>query len=129
MAADGYVYISLENRGAPAPRGREWRKSIYRNIGILNIRDQAMGALEVFKWGYIDTSRVAVWGWSGGGATTLNLLGQYPEIYQTGISVAPVTNQLLYDNIYQERYMGLPQENEADFLRGSAITYAKKCKR
>lgn len=125
MAEDGYVYVSLENRGAPAPKGREWRKSIYRNIGIINIRDQAMGAKEVFKWGFIDTDRVAVWGWSGGGASTLNLLGQYPDIYQTGISIAPVTNQLLYDNIYQERYMGLPQENKADFVKGSALTYAK----
>ncbi|MFD2744641.1 MULTISPECIES: S9 family peptidase [Sphingobacterium] len=125
MAEDGYVYISLENRGAPAPKGREWRKSIYRNIGYLNIRDQAMGAKEVLKWDFIDPTRVAVWGWSGGGATTLHLLGQYPDIYQTGISIAPVTNQLLYDNIYQERYMGLPQENESDFIRGSAITYAK----
>ncbi|MFD2968981.1 DPP IV N-terminal domain-containing protein [Sphingobacterium bambusae] len=128
MAADGYVYVSLENRGAPAPKGSEWRKSIYRNIGILNIRDQAMGAKEVFKWGFIDTTRVAVWGWSGGGASTLNLLGQYPDIYKTGISIAPVTNQLLYDNIYQERYMGLPQENEEDFLKGSAISYAKNVK-
>ena len=125
MAEDGYVYVSLENRGAPAPKGREWRKSIYRNIGIINIRDQAMGAKEVFKWGFIDTDRVAVWGWSGGGASTLNLLGQYPDIYQTGISIAPVTDQLLYDNIYQERYMGLPQENKADFVKGSALTYAK----
>ncbi|MFD1770085.1 S9 family peptidase [Sphingobacterium suaedae] len=125
MAADGYVYVSLENRGTPAPKGRMWRKSIYRNIGRLNIRDQAMGAKEVFKFGFIDTTRVAVWGWSGGGASTLNLLGQYPNIYQTGISIAPVTNQLLYDNIYQERYMGLPQENEEDFINGSAITYAK----
>lgn len=125
MAEDGYLYVSLENRGTPAPKGREWRKSIYRNIGTINIRDQAMGAKEVFKWGFVDTTRIAVWGWSGGGASTLNLLGQYPDIYQTGISIAPVTNQLLYDNIYQERYMGLPQENEEDFLRGSAVTYAK----
>ncbi len=125
MSEDGYLYVSLENRGAPAPKGREWRKSIYRNIGVINIRDQAMGAKEVFKWGYVDTTRVAVWGWSGGGASTLNLLGQYPDIYQTGISIAPVTNQLFYDNIYQERYMGLPQENLADFVKGSALTYAK----
>lgn len=125
MPDDGYLYVSLENRGTPAPKGREWRKSIYKKVGIINIRDQAMGAKEVFKWGYVDTTRVAVWGWSGGGASTLNLLGQYPEIYQTGISIAPVTNQLLYDNIYQERYMGLPQENKADFINGSALTYAK----
>lgn len=74
MAADGYIYVSLENRGTPAPKGREWRKSVYRKIGQLNIRDQAMGAKALFaKWPYIDTSRVAVWGWSGGGSSTLNL--------------------------------------------------------
>jgi dipeptidyl-peptidase-4 len=126
MAADGYCYVSLDNRGTPAPKGREWRKSIYRKIGLVNIRDQAMGAQEVFKkWSWIDTSRVAVHGWSGGGSATLNLLFQYPDIYKTGISVAAVADQLCYDNIYQERYMGIPQENKADFVAGSPITYAK----
>lgn len=129
MAQDGYLYVSLENRGTPSPKGREWRKSIYRKIGQLNIRDQAMGAKALFaKWPYIDTSRVAVWGWSGGGSSTLNLLGQYPDIYQTGIAIAPVANQLFYDNIYQERYMGLPQENREDFVNGSPLAYAKNLK-
>ncbi|EFK57775.1 DPP IV N-terminal domain-containing protein [Sphingobacterium spiritivorum] len=128
MSDDGYIYISLENRGAPAPKGRVWRKSIYRNIGRLNIRDQAMGAKEILKWNFVDPERVAVWGWSGGGSSTLNLLGQYPEIYKTGISIAPVTNQLFYDNIYQERYMGLPQENKEDFLKGSPVSYVKNLK-
>nr|WP_315028733.1 DPP IV N-terminal domain-containing protein [uncultured Chryseobacterium sp.] len=129
MAQDGYLYVSLENRGTPAPKGREWRKSVYRKIGQLNIRDQAMGAKALFaKWPYIDTSRVAVWGWSGGGSSTLNLLGQYPYIYQTGIAIAPVANQLFYDNIYQERYMGLPQENREDFVNGSPLAYAKNLK-
>ncbi|HOY19161.1 MAG TPA: S9 family peptidase [Haliscomenobacter sp.] len=128
MADDGYVYVSLDNRGTPAPKGRAWRKSIYRKIGLVNIHDQAMGAKEIFKWGYIDTSRVAVWGWSGGGSATLNLLFQHPEIYKVGFSVAAVANQLCYDNIYQERYMGLPQENMEDFVKGSPITYAKNLK-
>lgn len=125
MAKDGYIYITVDNRGTPAPKGREWRKSIYRKIGQLNIRDQAMAAKEVMKWSYVDTSRIAVWGWSGGGSATLGLLFQYPEIYKTGISVAAVANQLTYDNIYQERYMGLPQENREDFVKGSPITHAK----
>lgn len=126
MAEDGYIYCSLDGRGTPAPKGSAWRKAIYRKIGVVNIRDQAMGAREMFKkWSFIDTSRVAVWGWSGGGSTTLNLLFQYPDIYQTGIAVAAVANQLSYDNIYQERYMGLPQENLADFVAGSPITHAK----
>ncbi|WP_219126413.1 DPP IV N-terminal domain-containing protein [Mucilaginibacter sp. 21P] len=127
MAGDGYIYISLENRGAPAPKGAAWRKAIYKNIGIINIRDQAMGAKEIMKWPYVDSSRVAVWGWSGGGSSTLNLMFQYPEIYKTGIAIAAVGDQLTYDNIYQERYMGVPtnEEGRAPFIKGSPITYAK----
>lgn len=125
MANDGYIYISIDNRGTPVPKGREWRKSISHKIGRLNISDQAMAAREILKWPFIDTSRVAVWGWSGGGSATLNLMFQYPDIYKTGIAVAAVGSQFTYDNIYQERYMGLPQESWEDFVKGSPITYAK----
>lgn len=125
MAADGYIRISVEGRGTPVPKGAAWRKAIYRNIGVINIRDQAMAARKIMEWTFVDTSRIAVFGWSGGGSTTLNLLFKYPEIYKTGIAIAPVPNQLLYDNIYQERYMGLPQENREDYLNGSPITHAK----
>ncbi|MCC8410544.1 DPP IV N-terminal domain-containing protein [Mucilaginibacter sp. UR6-1] len=130
MAADGYVYISMDNRGAPAPRGREWRKAIYKNIGMLNIRDQALAAKEILKWSYIDSSRVAVWGWSGGGSSTLNLMFQYPEIYKTGIAIAAVGYQLTYDNIYQERYMGVPTDDAGrePFIKGSPVTNAKNLK-
>jgi dipeptidyl-peptidase 4 len=128
MAADGYIYISMDNRGTPVAKGRAWRKSVYRKIGLVNIRDQALAATEILKWNFVDTSRVAVWGWSGGGSATLSLMFQYHEIYKTGISVAAVGNQLTYDNIYQERYMGLPQENLEDFIKGSPMTYAKNLK-
>ncbi|MBB5638806.1 dipeptidyl-peptidase-4 [Pedobacter cryoconitis] len=125
MPKDGYVYISIENRGTPAPKGREFRKSIYKNIGTLNIRDQAMAAKEILKWSFIDKDRVAVWGWSGGGSSTLNLMFQYPEIYKTGIAIAAVGNQLTYDNIYQERYMGSPLKTKEAYIKGSPVTYAK----
>jgi len=128
MAADGYIYISIDNRGTPVPKGSKWRKSVYRKVGRLNISDQAMAAKEILKWPFVDTSRIAVWGWSGGGSATLNLMFQYPEIYKTGIAVAAVGNQQTYDNIYQERYMGLPQENPEDFKNGSPITYARNLK-
>ncbi len=125
LAQDGYIVVSLDNRGTPAPKGKEWRKSIYRKIGVINSRDQAMAAKKILEWPFVDPERVAVWGWSGGGSMTLNLLFRYPEIYKAGMSVAPVANQLLYDNIYQERYMGVPWENKEDFVEGSPLTYAK----
>jgi len=126
MAKDGYIYISMDNRGAPVPKGTTWRKSIYKNIGILNIRDQAMATKKLLAtYSFLDKDRVAVHGWSGGGSSTLNLLFQYPEIYKTGIAVAAVANQLTYDNIYQERYMGTPFPSTEAYVKGSPITHAK----
>ena len=127
MADDGYIYMAVEGRGAPAPKGAAWRKAIYKSIGIINIRDQAMAAKEIVKWPFVDSARIAVHGWSGGGSTTLNLLFQYPDIYKTGIAVAAVGWQLSYDNIYQERYMGVPTDEAGrePFIKGSPVTYAK----
>ena len=124
LIPEGYIGITMDNRGTPALKGREWRKSIYRKIGIINSHDQAMAAMEILKWPFIDTSRVAVHGWSGGGAMTLNLLFRYPEIYKTGIAVSAVTDQHFYDNVYTERYMGLPDENADDYKQASPLTFA-----
>ena len=125
MSMEGYFQISVDNRGTPSLRGREWRKSIYGQLGRMNIRDLAMAAKKILDKPYFDTSRIAVWGWSGGGASTMNLLFQYPKIFKTGIAIATVTNLLFYDNIYEERYMGLPQENMDNFVKGSPVYYAK----
>ncbi|MEN2489616.1 DPP IV N-terminal domain-containing protein [Flavobacterium sp. B11] len=124
----GYIGIAMDNRGTPAMKGMQWRKSIYKNIGIINTRDQAMAAKEVLKWNFIDSDRVAIHGWSGGGAVTLNLMFQYPEIYKTGVAIAAVTDQHFYDNIYTERYMGLPDENQAAYIQASPVTHAKNLK-
>ncbi len=125
MSEAGYFQASLDNRGTPSLKGAAWRKSIYRKIGIININDQAMAAKKFLNKPYFDKDRVAVWGWSGGGAATLNLMFQHPEIYKTGIAISAITNELNYDNIYTERYMGLPQENMEDYVNGSPIHYAK----
>jgi len=128
MSKDGYFQVSVDNRGTPSLRGSEWRKSIYGQIGRLNIHDQAMAAKKILEKPYFDKDRVAVWGWSGGGSSTLNLMFQHPEIYKTGISIAAVTNLLFYDNIYEERYMGLLPENMENYVLGSPIHYAKNLK-
>ncbi len=129
LAQEGYIIMSVDNRGTPAPKGRAWRKSIYRQIGILAPKDQAnaLKALEKAR-PYMDSHRIAIWGWSGGGSMTLNMLFRYPDLYQTGMSIAPVTNQRNYDTIYQERYMGLPKDNPEGYKYGSPITYAQNLK-
>ena len=129
LSDDGYVYVTFDGRGTPAPKGRDWRKAIYKKIGQINVRDMAMGAKAIFKkYNFIDTTRVAVHGWSGGGTATLNCLFQYPEIFHTGIAVAAVTNQLTYDNIYQERYMGSPFNGLENYINGSPLKYVENFK-
>ncbi len=128
MSIEGYFQISVDNRGTPSLRGSQWRKSIYKKLGRINIHDQAMAAKKILEKPWFDKDRVAVWGWSGGGSSTMNLMFQFPDIYKTGIAIAAVTNLLYYDNIYEERYMGLPQENMEDYVLGSPIHYAKNLK-
>lgn len=126
LTEQGFIVASIDNRGTPAPKGREWRKSIYGAVGILSSRDQADALNAMAKrWSYIDLDRVGIWGHSGGGSMTLNMLFRYPELYKVGISLAPVADQRLYDSIYQERYSGLLTEYAEGYKQGSPITHAK----
>ncbi len=125
LAQQGYVVMSIDNRGTAAPRGRDWRKSIYRQIGILASADQAAATRQILQdRPYLDPNRVGIWGWSGGGSMSLNAIFRYPELYHTAMAVAFVSNQRYYDTVYQERYMGLPSDNPDGFRDGSPITYA-----
>ena len=126
LAQQGYIIMSIDNRGTNAPRGREWRKCIYRQIGILASLDQAAAARKIMEWDFVDPERIGIWGWSGGGSMTLNCLFRFPEIYKMGIAIAFVSHQKFYDTCYQERYMGLPDDNEYGYREGSPITHAHK---
>jgi dipeptidyl-peptidase-4 len=127
LSQKGFVVVSIDNRGTKTPRGREFRKSIYGQIGILAAKDQATAAKVLFDtYEFIDTERIGMWGWSGGGQMTMNCLFRYPDIYNAGLAVSFVSDQRLYDNIYQERYMGLLEDNEANYIEGSPITHAHK---
>ena len=125
LAAAGYLVVSFDNRGTPAPRGAAWRKVIYGTVGDLSSKDQAAAirALAASR-PYVDLDRVGIWGWSGGGSNTLNAMFRFPGVYKVGVSVAPVPDQRLYDTIYQERYMGLPKDNAEGYRIGSPINFA-----
>ena len=129
LAQLGYIVISVDNRGTKVPRGAEFRKCIYRQIGILASADQAKAALKISSmYSFVDPHRLGIWGWSGGGQMTLNCLFRYPDIYSTGLAVSFVSDQRLYDNIYQERYMGLLDDNKEGYRNGSPINFVKNLK-
>src|SRR5581483_6915613 len=128
LAQHGYIVVSVDNRGTPAPRGRAWRKIIYRKMGIVNSGDQASAVRAISKWPFVDTTRIGIWGWSGGGSATLNAMFRYPDLYRTGMSVAPVPDIRLYDTIYQERYCALPQDHPDEYKQSSPVTFAGQLK-
>lgn len=80
------------------------------------------------KMPFVDASRVGIWGWSGGGVSTLNAMFRYADIYKMGMAVAPVPDQRYYDTIYTERYMGLPEDSAEDYKQSSPITFANGLK-
>lgn len=125
MANQGYIIVSIENRGAKTPRGREWRKCIYGEVGTFAAEDQCRGIQDMARqYPFIDASRIGITGWSGGGSQTLNSMFRYPDVFHTGIAIAFVADQRLYDTIYQERYMNTPQNNPDGYRKGSPISYA-----
>ncbi len=124
LANQGYIVVSVENRGAAAPRGRDWRKCIYGEVGVKSSEDQARGIQDLCRrYEFMDSTRVGITGWSGGGSMTLNCMFRYPDIFKTGVAIAFVSDQRLYDTIYQERYMNTPQNNPDGYFKGSPINY------
>jgi dipeptidyl-peptidase-4 len=129
LADDGYLIASFDNSGTPAPKGTHWRKVIYGSVGVLASEEQAAALRGLAATHpYIDLTRVGVYGWSGGGSMTLNLMFRYPDLYSVGVAGAPVADQTLYDSIYQERYMGLPTDNPKGYHDGSPISFAEGLK-
>lgn len=126
VAQQGYVVASVDTRGTPSPRGRDWRKAVYRQLGILNSSEEAAAVRALLKrFTYLDPQRVGIWGWSGGGSSSLDAIFRYPDLYKTAIAVAPVADRTLYDTIYEERYMGLPKDNADGYKLGSPLAHAK----
>jgi dipeptidyl-peptidase 4 len=125
LTQQGYIVASVDNRGTPAPRGRDWRKSVYKKLGILDSQDQANAVKAMItKMPFIDASRIGIYGASSGGSGVLNALFRYPDIYKMGMALCPGADNTYYDTIYTERYMGMPKENAEDYKQSSTITHA-----
>jgi dipeptidyl-peptidase-4 len=129
LADAGYIVVSFDNRGTPAPKGAEWRKVVYGSLGDLSSKEQAaaMRALAA-RYSFVDGDHMGIWGWSGGGSNTLNAMFRFPDVYKVGVAIAPMPDQQLYDSIYEERYMGLPKDNAEGYRLGSPINFAEGLK-
>ncbi len=122
LTQQGYIVASVDNRGTNT-RGRDFRKIVYGRLGVIETHDQARAAAAFGRLPYVDSTRMGIWGWSYGGFMSLNGLFRAPGVYRAAVAVAPVTHWKYYDNIYTERYNGLPQDNPEGYNAGSPLTY------
>lgn len=126
LVQEGFIVVSVDNRGTRSPKGREWRKSIYKKIGGITVQDQADALDEIAaKYDFIDKTRVGVFGHSGGGSSTLNMLFKHADKFHAGVAIAPVPDISLYDTIYQERYSGHPETDPESYFNTSSINFVE----
>lgn len=129
VAELGYVVVSIDNRGTPCPKGAAWRRAIFGSLGPLSTEEQEAGLKEIAKRShFVDTDRVAIWGWSGGGSNTLNALFRKPESYQVGIAVVPKPQPHLYNAWFQEIFMRTREANPEGYERSAPINFAEGLK-
>ena len=121
----GYLVVSIDNRGTPAPKGAAWRRKIFGSLGPLSTEEQEAGLKELARMHpYVDLSRVGIWGWSGGGSNTLNAMFRKPDSYHVGIAVVPKPQPHLYNAWFQEIFMRTREVNPDGYEQAAAINYA-----
>ncbi|HZP25248.1 MAG TPA: alpha/beta fold hydrolase [Terriglobales bacterium] len=124
LARQGFAVLHVDNRGMSG-RGKAFALPIKHNFGPTELADQIAAARQALQqFPQLDASRIGFWGWSYGGYFTLYAM-EHSDMFKSGVSVAPVTNWLLYDTIYTERYMGLPKDNEKGYHDSSPVNFAK----
>lgn len=123
LAQKGYIVVSVDPRGTMY-RGAAFKKSTYLQLGKLETEDFINVAKELQKLSYVDPNRIGIQGWSFGGFMTSLAMTKGADYFKMGIAVAPVTNWRFYDNIYTERFMRTPKENEQGYDENSPINFA-----
>ncbi|HNQ68605.1 MAG TPA: DPP IV N-terminal domain-containing protein [Bacteroidales bacterium] len=125
MAQQGYIMFTLDNRGS-ANRGAEFENIIHRNLGDIECQDQLTGIEYLKSLGYVDMDRIGVHGWSYGGFMTTTLMADYADIFKVGVAGGPVINWELYEIMYGERYMDMPQENPEGYEKSNLLNKVEK---
>lgn len=124
MAQQGFVVFTLDNRGSDR-RGKAFEDPIYRNMGDVEVQDQLAGIEFLKSQSFVDENRIGVFGWSYGGYMTLMMLAKASDQIAAGVSVAPVSDWILYDTHYTERFMSLPQDNAEGYKRSAILPHLK----
>jgi dipeptidyl-peptidase-4 len=123
LARKGFAIFSVDNRGTPG-RDRKFQTAIRHEFGAIELKDQLTALDQLLaQYTQLDKDRTAIWGWSNGGSMTLYAM-THSDRFRAGVAVAPVTNQINYDSIYTERYMGLLKDDAAGYAQSDVTKSA-----
>jgi dipeptidyl-peptidase-4 len=123
LARKGFAIFSVDNRGTPG-RDRKFQTAIRHEFGAIELKDQLTALDQLFaQYPQLDKDRTAIWGWSNGGSMTLYAM-THSDRFRAGVAVAPVTNQINYDSIYTERYMGLLKDDASGYAQSDVTKSA-----
>lgn len=123
MAQQGYVVLTLDNRGSEH-RGLDFEQVTFRKLGVEEMKDQMKGVDFLTSHKFVDKDRIGVHGWSFGGFMTTSLMTTYPETFKVGVAGGPVIDWRFYEIMYDERYMDKPQDNEDGYAKTSLLNKA-----
>ncbi len=129
IADQGFVVVSIDGRGTPG-RGRAFERAIRGSFVDVPLADQVAGLESLLeRYPFMDAARVGIYGWSFGGYLSAMAVLLRPDVFKAGVAGAPVTDWLDYDTHYTERYLGLPWDDRAPYVRSSCLTHADKLER
>jgi dipeptidyl-peptidase-4 len=120
----GFIVASFDSRTANG-RGKRFKDDVYLKLGRVEADDQAAGVKALEERGFVDVKRVGIFGTSYGGTMSAMCLLRYPDVYHAACACAALTDFRNYDTIYAERYMWIPQENQAGYDAACIMNYAK----
>jgi dipeptidyl-peptidase-4 len=127
LAREGYFVVTLELRAGLNSSKVDENTQYKRAYGIPNLNDILSAVEWLSGFSFIDKERIGIWGWSGGGSTTLFAL-THSNVFKAGIAVAPVSDLKFYDTIYMERYMSTPDDNADGYEETSSVAAAENLK-
>lgn len=122
MLQQGYIVYQLDNRGSNY-RGTAFEFPIYQTLGQVEVADQVSGVKYLHTLPYVDKERIGVFGHSYGGYMALMTMFKAGDYFKAGVSGAPVTDWMLYDTHYTERYLNHPKVNAAGYQQSSVFPY------
>ncbi len=126
-AQKGYIVFTMDNRGTDG-YGKAFEQAIHRRLGECEMADQMEGVRYLSSLPFVDTDRIGVHGWSYGGFMTTSLMLKHNDVFKVGVGGGPVIDWKLYEIMYGERYMDMPEENQQGYQNANLTNYVSDLK-